>query len=137
MDRRRFSRRRCVREEVSDARDAEHALAAGRHSAGAEVLGSVATITGAYLLGVVVARHADESRIAHAGTSSLGYAFFIPIFFINIGLQARADGLIAALPKPQHANCVSPIFPLCERFALAHWYTFIGYKVSFMLYSQG
>jgi Kef-type K+ transport system membrane component KefB len=62
----------------------------------AEVLGSVATITGAYLLGVVVARHADESHIVHAGTSSLGYAFFIPIFFINIGLQARADGLIAA-----------------------------------------
>jgi Kef-type K+ transport system membrane component KefB len=62
----------------------------------AEVLGSVATITGAYLLGVVVARHADESHIVHAGTSSLGYAFFIPIFFINIGLQARADGLLAA-----------------------------------------
>ena len=62
----------------------------------AEVLGSVATITGAYLLGVVVARHADESHIVHAGTSSLGYAFFIPIFFINIGLQAHADGLIAA-----------------------------------------
>src|SRR5215218_2573641 len=62
----------------------------------AEVLGSVAAITGAYLLGVVVVRHADESHIVHAGTASLGYAFFIPIFFINIGLQARADGLIAA-----------------------------------------
>jgi Kef-type K+ transport system membrane component KefB len=62
----------------------------------AEVLGSVATITGAYLLGVVVARHADTSHIVHEGTASLGYAFFIPIFFINIGLQARADGLIAA-----------------------------------------
>jgi Kef-type K+ transport system membrane component KefB len=62
----------------------------------AEVLGSVATITGAYLLGVVVARHADESHIVHHGTSALGYAFFIPIFFINIGLQANASGLIAA-----------------------------------------
>jgi Kef-type K+ transport system membrane component KefB len=62
----------------------------------AEVLGSVATITGAYLLGVVVARHADTSHIVHEGTASLGYAFFIPIFFINIGLQARADGLIGA-----------------------------------------
>ena len=62
----------------------------------AEVLGSVATITGAYLLGVVVARHADESHIVHKGISALGYAFFIPIFFINIGLQARADGLLAA-----------------------------------------
>jgi Kef-type K+ transport system membrane component KefB len=62
----------------------------------AEVLGSVAAITGAYLLGVVVARHADASHIVHAGTSSLGYAFFIPIFFINIGLQASAAGLLAA-----------------------------------------
>jgi Kef-type K+ transport system membrane component KefB len=62
----------------------------------AEALGSVATITGAYLLGVVVARHADEGHIVHDGTASLGYGFFIPIFFINIGLQAQAAGLIAA-----------------------------------------
>jgi Kef-type K+ transport system membrane component KefB len=62
----------------------------------AEVLGSVATITGAYLLGVVVARHTDESHIVHHGTASLGYGFFIPIFFINIGLQAHAEGLLAA-----------------------------------------
>jgi Kef-type K+ transport system membrane component KefB len=62
----------------------------------AEALGSVAAITGAYLLGVVVARHTDESHIVHSGTSAVGYAFFIPIFFINIGLQARAEGLIAA-----------------------------------------
>jgi Kef-type K+ transport system membrane component KefB len=62
----------------------------------AEALGSVATITGAYLLGVVVTRHADASHIVHDGTAALGYAFFIPIFFINIGLQAHADGLIAA-----------------------------------------
>ncbi|HEY3231689.1 MAG TPA: cation:proton antiporter [Roseiflexaceae bacterium] len=62
----------------------------------AEALGSVAAITGAYLLGVVVARHTDESHIVHSGTSAVGYAFFIPIFFINIGLQARAEGLVAA-----------------------------------------
>jgi Kef-type K+ transport system membrane component KefB len=62
----------------------------------AEALGSVATITGAYLLGVVVARHAKEGHIVHDGTAALGYGFFIPIFFINIGLQARAEGLMAA-----------------------------------------
>jgi Kef-type K+ transport system membrane component KefB len=62
----------------------------------AEVFGSVATITGAYLLGVVVARHADAGHIIHEGSASIGYAFFIPIFFINIGLQAQAQGLIAA-----------------------------------------
>lgn len=62
----------------------------------AEALGSVATITGAYLLGVVVARHANESHIVHDGTAALGYGFFIPVFFINIGLQAQATGLLAA-----------------------------------------
>jgi Kef-type K+ transport system membrane component KefB len=62
----------------------------------AQELGSVATITGAYLLGIVVARHAKEGHIVHSGTAAIGYAFFIPIFFINIGLQAQAAGLIAA-----------------------------------------
>lgn len=62
----------------------------------AEALGSVATITGAYLLGVVVTRHADEGHIVHDGTAALGYGFFIPVFFINIGLQAHAEGLLAA-----------------------------------------
>ncbi len=45
---------------------------------------------------MVVARHAVTSHIVHDGTAALGYGFFIPIFFINIGLQAHAEGLIAA-----------------------------------------
>jgi len=61
----------------------------------AEVLGSVATITGAYILGVVVARHAKEGHIVHEGIAAIGYAFFIPMFFVNIGLQAHAEGLYA------------------------------------------
>ena len=36
-----------------------------------------------------------EGHIVHEGTASVGYAFFIPIFFINIGLQAQVGGLIA------------------------------------------
>ncbi len=62
----------------------------------AEYLGSVAAITGAYLLGVVVARHTREGHIVHEGMAAVGYAFFIPIFFVNIGLQAQAGGLAAA-----------------------------------------
>ena len=61
----------------------------------AEALGSVATITGAYLLGIIVARHAKEGHIIHEGTAAVGYAFFIPVFFINIGLQAQLSGLVA------------------------------------------
>ncbi len=61
----------------------------------AEALGSVATITGAYLLGVVVARHVRSDHLLHTGMTAVGYAFFIPIFFINIGLQAQAGSMLA------------------------------------------
>jgi Kef-type K+ transport system membrane component KefB len=62
----------------------------------AETLGSVAAITGAYLLGLLVARRAPAEHIVHTGTAALGYGFFIPLFFISIGLQAQAGGLLAA-----------------------------------------
>lgn len=67
----------------------------------AEVFGSVATITGAYLLGVLTARHTGEEapethKIIHSGTSALGYGFLIPIFFVNIGLQSQTTGLFAS-----------------------------------------
>jgi Kef-type K+ transport system membrane component KefB len=62
----------------------------------AEELGSVAAITGAYLLGVVFARHIDGRHIIHSGMSSIGYGFFIPIFFVNVGLQAQVTGITQA-----------------------------------------
>jgi Kef-type K+ transport system membrane component KefB len=61
----------------------------------AEVFGSVATITGAYLLGVLVAKNVDKQHIIHHGTASIGYGFLIPIFFVNIGLQAQTSGLVS------------------------------------------
>jgi Kef-type K+ transport system membrane component KefB len=62
----------------------------------AEALGCVATITGAYLLGVVVARHIGSDHPVHKGLSAIGYAFFVPIFFINVGLSVTASGLWSA-----------------------------------------
>lgn len=62
----------------------------------AETLGSVAAITGAYLLGIVVARHTDEEHVIHRGSAALGYAFVVPVFFVNIGLSANATTLSAA-----------------------------------------
>jgi Kef-type K+ transport system membrane component KefB len=62
----------------------------------AEALGSVATITGAYILGAVVNRHVGHRHPVHSGTATLGYGFFIPVFFVNIGLQAHLEGLTAA-----------------------------------------
>lgn len=62
----------------------------------AEALGSVADITGAYLLGIVVARYTDEEHVVHHGSSALAYAFVVPVFFVNIGLEANATTLGAA-----------------------------------------
>jgi Kef-type K+ transport system membrane component KefB len=62
----------------------------------AEELGSVATITGAYLLGVIFAKHVEHDHIVHTGISSIGYGFFIPIFFVNVGLQAEMGGIAQA-----------------------------------------
>jgi Kef-type K+ transport system membrane component KefB len=59
----------------------------------AEALGSVAAITGAYLLGIVIARHTDEEHIVHHGSAALGYAFVVPVFFVNIGLEANIASL--------------------------------------------
>ena len=62
----------------------------------AESLGSVAAITGAYLLGILATRHLDPKHIAHDGTATVGYAFFIPIFFVNIGLQVTPNDVFSA-----------------------------------------
>ncbi len=62
----------------------------------AEELGSVADITGAYLLGIVVARYTDEEHVVHHGSSALAYAFVVPVFFVNIGLEANVTTLGAA-----------------------------------------
>jgi len=58
----------------------------------AEYVGAVAAITGTYLAGVLMAqtshRHEIENKLG-----ILTYSFFVPIFFINIGLEANARDL--------------------------------------------
>jgi Kef-type K+ transport system membrane component KefB len=51
----------------------------------AEVLGGMATITGAFLLGLFLARLPFKHRIEQ-GIIALAYGFFVPVFFVNIGL---------------------------------------------------
>jgi Kef-type K+ transport system membrane component KefB len=62
----------------------------------AESLGSIAAITGAYLLGIIVSKHTDPGHHLHDSMNVLGYGFFVPIFFVGIGLEAHADALLAA-----------------------------------------
>jgi Kef-type K+ transport system membrane component KefB len=61
----------------------------------AERFGSLAPITGAYLAGVLVAR-TDLRRVVSSAVSHLGYSFFIPVFFVSVGLHVRAGDLLAA-----------------------------------------
>jgi len=58
--------------------------------------GSIAAITGAYLLGMIVSKHTDPGHHMHASMHMLGYGFFVPIFFVSIGLEANARVLMEA-----------------------------------------
>lgn len=54
----------------------------------AEVIGQVAMITGSFMAGLFVARSSVHHRVAE-GISALTYGFFVPIFFVNIGLHVN------------------------------------------------
>jgi Kef-type K+ transport system membrane component KefB len=64
-------------------------IAALFYSWSSEVLGGMAAITGAFLAGLIFARSPARERI-ESGISTLAYGFFVPIFFINVGLGANA-----------------------------------------------
>jgi Kef-type K+ transport system membrane component KefB len=54
----------------------------------AEVLGSMAAITGAFMAGLIFSRSPVKERV-QAGVSALAYGLFVPVFFINVGLTAN------------------------------------------------
>ena len=54
----------------------------------AQELGSVAAITGAYMAGILVSR-TEMREWVHDGLSKMGYAFFIPLFFVYAGIEAN------------------------------------------------
>ena len=58
----------------------------------AEYVGGIASITGAYLAGVLIAQ-TDFKKSIDAGIHPLTYSIFVPVFFISIGLQANAREL--------------------------------------------
>ncbi len=55
----------------------------------AEVIGGIAAITGAFLVGLAFARSPLKQEIEH-NFSALTYGFFVPLFFVSIGLEANA-----------------------------------------------
>ena len=58
----------------------------------AEVVGGMAAITGSFLAGLMFARSPEKERIER-GVSALSYGFFVPIFFVNIGLTVNVRQL--------------------------------------------
>jgi Kef-type K+ transport system membrane component KefB len=63
----------------------------------AEYLGGVAAITGSYMAGVLFAQTSFKERIDR-GIHPLTYSFFVPVFFINIGLRADVKQLVGQIP---------------------------------------
>lgn len=61
----------------------------------AQVWGSVAGITGAYLAGLLLSR-TDLREWAIEGSAILGYGLLVPVFLVSVGLHARFDALVAA-----------------------------------------
>lgn len=54
----------------------------------AELLGGMAAITGTFVAGLMFARTPEKKQI-ETNLHSLSYAFFVPIFFISIGLSVN------------------------------------------------
>ncbi|MCC7358269.1 MAG: cation:proton antiporter [Anaerolineales bacterium] len=61
----------------------------------AEALGGVAAITGAFLAGLAFARSPLRPEVEHS-FSALTYGFFVPLFFVSIGLEANVRALSGA-----------------------------------------
>ncbi len=54
----------------------------------AEAIGGIAAITGAFLVGLFLSRSPFQHQL-ETGVSSVAYGFFVPIFFVSIGLEVN------------------------------------------------
>ncbi len=57
----------------------------------AELIGGMAAITGTFIAGLMFAR-TPEKGLLETGMRTLAYSFFVPIFFVNIGLSIDLNG---------------------------------------------
>jgi len=74
----------------------------------AEVVGGMAAITGTFIAGLMYARSSDKSRVEN-GLLALSYGFFVPIFFISIGLSINLRQVPVTALWLLLAVCVSAI----------------------------
>ncbi|TLN27717.1 cation:proton antiporter [bacterium] len=58
----------------------------------AELVGGMAAITGTFLAGMMFGRTPESGQV-EGGLHALAYSFFVPVFFINIGLSVNVKAL--------------------------------------------
>ncbi|HXF68704.1 MAG TPA: cation:proton antiporter [Thermoflexus sp.] len=58
----------------------------------AQEFGGLAAITGAYLMGIMIAQTQLKPQVT-AGTLALGYGLLVPVFFVTVGLEAQVPAL--------------------------------------------
>jgi Kef-type K+ transport system membrane component KefB len=63
----------------------------------AESLGNVAAITGAYIAGILVSR-TDMREWVNDGISKIGYSFFVPLFFVYVGIESDFSSIAHTPP---------------------------------------
>ncbi len=97
----------------------------------AEELGGVAAITGAYLMGVILSRLEIKERL-EKGVRSVGYGFFIPVFFVSIGLEANLSGLIT---DPGFVGLIALVAVVSKIVgcSLGAWVGRLGVRESFLV----
>ncbi len=74
----------------------------------AEIVGGMAAITGTFIAGLMYARSSDKSRVEN-GLLALSYGFFVPIFFISIGLSINLRQVPASALWLMLAVCITAI----------------------------
>jgi Kef-type K+ transport system membrane component KefB len=65
-------------------------------SIAAELIGGMAAITGAFLAGLMFARSSERENL-EPRISALAYGFFVPIFFVDIGLSVDIKAIFPTL----------------------------------------
>ncbi len=87
----------------------------------AERVGGIAGITGAFLIGLLLSRTHIKEWIDR-GMHSLTYGFFVPIFFVSIGMKANALDLEGGMLWFALVICIVAIVSKIVGCGLGSWW---------------
>jgi Kef-type K+ transport system membrane component KefB len=89
--------RRTARLSISQGSTAFALITLLLYGIAAELVGGMAAITGAFIAGLMFNRTPEKTRI-EGSLNALAYSFFVPIFFVDIGLRVNVrDMQVSAL----------------------------------------